>query len=173
MLWTPGLRNRRMARFAEAITVVLEHEGGYVDHKDDRGGATNWGISSRFLREIGDTRHPRELTRADAVDLYRRHFWNAGRFAYIDDQTIATKVFDLAVNVGVNRAGVLVQRACRAHGHELLEDGIVGPKTRAAIAACRPLEALRSEAAGHYRAIVASRRSQSVFLRGWLRRAYS
>ena len=31
--------------FDEIIEVVLEHEGGYVDDPDDRGGATNWGVT--------------------------------------------------------------------------------------------------------------------------------
>ena len=31
--------------FDEIIEVVLAHEGGFVDDPDDRGGATNWGVT--------------------------------------------------------------------------------------------------------------------------------
>ena len=38
-------------RFEEAIKVILKHEGGYSNDKDDPGGATDYGISLRFLQD--------------------------------------------------------------------------------------------------------------------------
>ena len=40
-----------MSHFEKAVEKVLEHEGGYVDHKADPGGATNYGISLRFVKQ--------------------------------------------------------------------------------------------------------------------------
>ncbi len=40
-----------MSNFEKAVEKVLEHEGGYVDHKNDPGGATNYGISLRFVKQ--------------------------------------------------------------------------------------------------------------------------
>ena len=40
-----------MSHFDTAIKKVLKHEGGYVDHKNDPGGATKYGISLRFIRK--------------------------------------------------------------------------------------------------------------------------
>ena len=40
-----------MSHFDTAIKKVLKHEGGYVDHKNDPGGATKYGISLRFIRQ--------------------------------------------------------------------------------------------------------------------------
>ena len=33
-------------KFDDAFTRLLGHEGGYVNHRDDPGGETNWGIST-------------------------------------------------------------------------------------------------------------------------------
>ena len=40
-------------RFTAAVARVLEHEGGFVDDPVDPGGATNWGISLRYLKKAG------------------------------------------------------------------------------------------------------------------------
>ena len=34
--------------FDDIIEKVLQHEGGYVNDKDDLGGETNYGITKRF-----------------------------------------------------------------------------------------------------------------------------
>lgn len=86
-----------MADFAHAIDNVLAHEGGFVDHESDPGGATNWGISSRFLAGVGDDRDVRNLSRADAIELYRVHFWERYRYEDLPDG-ISTKVFNISVN---------------------------------------------------------------------------
>jgi len=44
-----------MARFEDALPTVLRHEGLYSEDPADPGGATNYGISLRFLRQLGDT----------------------------------------------------------------------------------------------------------------------
>ena len=40
-----------MSNFESAVEKVLKHEGGYVDHANDPGGATNYGISLRFVKQ--------------------------------------------------------------------------------------------------------------------------
>ena len=41
-----------MAKFDVVIERVLAHEGGYVNHPKDPGGATNFGITQRTLTSI-------------------------------------------------------------------------------------------------------------------------
>lgn len=180
-------------RFRTAVDRVLEHEGGFVDHPKDPGGATNWGVSLRFLRGLqdadgdgwldGDLDHDgdvdaddiRQMTADQAREIYWRQWWHRydyGRF----DLPVAVKLFDLAVNMGHGQAAKLLQRSVRAtEGIVLADDGVIGPHTVQAVVGCPAAAlriAMRSEAAGFYRGLVAAKRDRGVFLAGWLNRAY-
>jgi len=165
--------------FVEAVAELLKHEGGYVDHPNDRGGATNWGISFRFYKSLkpdATKRDIRELTLDAAKQIYYEHWWV--RYGYRAlPFSIGKRVFSFAVNMPSQSAHKLLQRAIRAAtGEQLLEDGVLGEKTIAAAKAAdtgKLLGALRSEAAGYYRSLAAKNPSQKVFLKGWLNRAYA
>ena len=67
--------------FPEALTLVLRHEGGYVNHPDDPGGATNKGVTqgtyNAFRRSRGlPTRSVRELTGDELKTVYRQNYWD-------------------------------------------------------------------------------------------------
>jgi lysozyme family protein len=161
--------------FRAAVERTLQFEGSYVDDPADPGGATKYGISKRFLDGIGDNRHPRDLTIEDARQLYLKHFWEANGYDKIADPILAGKVFDLAVNMGPRQAHILLQRALRASSRPVAEDGKLGPLTLAAVNAAQPmclLAALRSEAAGFYRTLAATK-GMDRFLRGWVGRGYA
>ena len=85
---------------------------------------------------------------------------------------MATKVFDLAVNMGPNTAHCCLQRAVRAAtGQALKEDGILGAATLQIVNATSAevlLAAYRSEVAGYYRLL-----NKPRYEEGWLRRAYA
>jgi lysozyme family protein len=168
-----------------AIAFVLKHEGGFVDHAADPGGATSYGISLRFLKAEGldidgdgdvDADDVRALSREAAAGIYEASFWKPLRFDRLPGM-VAIKLFDLTVNVGPRPAGRILQRAVRgATGRELVEDGVIGPVTLAEVVnAPVPylVACLRSEAAGFYRALVAEKPQFKPFLVGWLNRAYS
>lgn len=178
-----------MAEFLAAVSHVLQHEGGFVDAPTDPGGATHFGVSLRWLRGLGDTDGDgwlegdldhdgdvdaddiRALTQDQALGLYRTQWWDRYGYGQLADQRLATKIFDLAVNMGAGQAHRLVQRALRAVGKTVREDGVMGPETRAAVDAYAYqglLPALRSEAAGFYRSL-----NKPEFVAGWLNRAYS
>lgn len=175
-------------RFRKALAVVLDHEGGFVDDRDDPGGATNHGVSLRWLRTLGeagdtdgdgdvDTDDIRALEMHDVVRLYHERWWVPHGYDSFPDSTVAIKTFDLAVNMGSKAAHRVLQRAIRASsGEALIDDGMIGPVTRQGLANCEPaslLAAVKSEAAGHYRLIAATKPRMKKFLRGWLNRAYS
>lgn len=180
--------------FERALSVVLAHEGGLSEHPDDPGGVTQYGISLRYLQSLGvrvgdldgdgdvDADDVRGMTREQAAAIYRR-LWDAGQYAELPP-AVAVKLFDLAVNMGARRAVRLLQRALRACGRPVTDDGLLGPQTiRAAWdvheewspgnADAALLAALRSEAAGYYRVLVAKNPRLSVFEHGWLNRAYA
>lgn len=163
------------ARFDDAIKVTLAHEGGYVCDPDDPGGATNYGISLRWLHSIGlhqwTPRRVREMTVKQAIDFYRRYWWI---YSSLEDQTVATKIFDMSVNMGHTQAHKLAQRALIEIGHVLVVDGIFGPNT---CAACNDsdesqlINGLRVKQIDFYRSLVRSRPRLSKFLPIWLKRA--
>lgn len=188
-----------MDKFLYAVDVILEHEGGFVDNKHDPGGATNYGISLRWLKSlVGDPESDvdqdgdvdaddiKHLTPAKARKFYQRYWWDRYAYNNITNIGVATKVFDMSVNMGGKQAHKLTQRAMRAVGVELVDDGILGPISFDAINKALPqllIPALRCTQAGFYYALVmrneALRKNGvdvedfSVFLKGWLNRAYS
>jgi len=166
-----------MSNFEVAAAVVLRHEGGFADDPRDPGGATNYGISSRWLRSVGlpwSREYVLAITAERAKQLYREYFWDPQGYAGINDQTVATKCFDAAVNMGARQANLLLQRALAYLGNPVDVDGILGPATLAATNGCDPsalLSELNRAYAGFYKGLVAARPGLSVFLGTWLRRA--
>lgn len=179
--------------FDQALAVVLAHEGGFVNDPNDPGGATKFGISLRWLKEIGDLDGDgrldgdlnldghididdiKLLTRDNAAAFYRAGWWDKYGYGSLPP-AVASKVFDLAVNMGGPQAHKVLQRACRAAGKPIVDDGLLGPVTRAAIEERSPAAlviAMRSEAAGFYRVLVGQKPTLGVFLNGWLKRAYA
>jgi lysozyme family protein len=159
-------------RFEHAVSFVLSHEGGYSNDIDDDGGETKYGISKRSYPHIDvDT-----LTIDEAKGIYKRDFWESQLYKDIKDVNLATKVFDLAVNMGSSWAHRLIQRALKSTGQNIAEDGVLGPITLTAINKADLtdlLAALKSEAAGYYRTLAATKPKRAKFLKGWLKRAYA
>lgn len=193
-----------MSVFEEAIDTVMEHEGGLSDHPNDPGSITKYGISLRWaLKAQGeepelkllldmdgdgdvDRDDIRFLTAQNAMDLYRHQWWDKFKYQELLFQSVATKVFDTAINVGARQAHKFLQRASRAAGIPLVADGIIGPTTLHAVNGAVPevlLAGLRSEQAGFYRALIMRNNALiakgvevpdfDVFKDGWLRRAYA
>lgn len=81
-----------------AITTLLKVEGGYVNHPDDPGGETKWGISKRSYPHLSI----KNLTRDDAISIYRNDYWERVPTTLPDG--LRWMVFDTAVNSGVQRA---------------------------------------------------------------------
>jgi lysozyme family protein len=159
--------------FDAAVALVLAHEGGLHDDPHDPGGLTNWGFA---LRENPDLTPEalRTMTRAEAVARYRARWWDAHPWHRLE-WPVALKAFDLAVPVGPANAIRALQRACRAAGRAVAEDGVLGAATIAtanAVPADVLLAALKSELAAHFRGLVAAAPEKARFLAGWLARAY-
>lgn len=154
-----------------AIEEVLKHEGVYSNDVDDEGGETKYGISKVHYPKLDI----KNLTLEKAKEIYKKDFWVNQHYDEIKDEKIVIKLFDLSVNIGIFWAHRLIQRALRACGEKIEEDGALGVKTLAAINKVDPtdlLAALKSEAAGYYRTLNAINSKRAKFLKGWLERAY-
>jgi lysozyme family protein len=159
------------SRFLKAFDYLMQHEGGYANNKADAGGETKYGISKRSYPHMDI----KNLTRDKARQIYFCDFWLKGKYEQINDETIAVKLFDLAVNMGIVQANKLIQRSLRSTGVNVVEDGVVGQITLTAINSADStdlLAALKSEAAGYYRLLAGINPSQQAFITGWLNRAY-
>lgn len=82
-----------------AVKHVLKMEGGYVNHPNDPGGETNYGISKRSYPLI----NIKELTEAEAIAIYHEDFW-LPIAARVMDVRLRMLAFDSAVNHGLGRA---------------------------------------------------------------------
>lgn len=109
--------------FEEALERVLAHEGGWVHHENDPGGATNYGITQAVARKHGYDGDMRHLPKSKAVEIYRADYWDKSRAGDLP-QALAFQYFDACVNHGVSRGVRLLQQAVGAE-----VDGKIGPKT--------------------------------------------
>ena len=99
----------------------------------------------------------------------------ANEGGYVSDKNIATQVFDLSVNLGIRAATIVLQRALRAGGINVFEDGLIGPETLSGASILEApilLAAIKAEAAGYYRTLAAQKPALQRYLNGWLNRAY-
>jgi len=152
--------------FDDALEAILRWEGGYSDHPNDPGGATNFGITIATLRrwrrpEPVTKEDVRNLPREEAREIYRAYYWHECRCDELPDG-VALAVFDSAVNQGPERARRLLQTALRVEA-----DGIFGPITMAAVAAADEatlLDEFMARRAVHYASLTA------IFHLGWYRR---
>lgn len=181
--------------FLDALGHTLGFEAGYANDPADAGGETFRGISrvsnpnwrgwqlidqvkargARTAKLIdaafeGDT----EMEQLVAV-LYYRDYWRPFE-SLVGLDRLTAKLFDTGVNTGVSRAVKLLQAALNdmLPAANLAVDGLLGPRTRAALAG-PPEEAVLAvyveKQAAYYQSIVDRKPGQAKFLKGWLRRA--
>ncbi|MGY6531509.1 glycoside hydrolase family 108 protein [Glycocaulis sp.] len=155
------------SRFAKALDHVLKWEGGYVDHPDDPGGATNFGITLATLqgwRGRSVTKADvKALTKAEAGEIYKARYWDQCRCDELPEGVDAI-VFDAAVNHGPGRAARLLQEALNVG-----VDGIIGPITMGAAKGADPRE-LVCEIGARRMVLYGSLAHFRTFGLGWSRR---
>lgn len=155
-------------RFAHWLPHILKHEGGYVNHPKDPGGATNKGIIQSTYDSWRDRQgQPRQsvrnITDAEVAAIYRRDYWDAVK----GDQLPAGVdycVFDFAVNSGINRAARYLQGAVN-----VAQDGKIGPATIAALGSRAPT-AIINEICNSRMAFLRGLSTFPTFGKGWTRR---
>lgn len=163
--------------FINAITETLKHEGGYVNHPNDRGGATNFGITEAVAREHGFHGDMKDLPLSTARNIYQKSYWDVLKLDAVDEvnSDLAHRLFDIGVNAGTGRAGRFLQTALNLAGESLKVDGAVGNATLSTLRRRKSdapffLSIIKALHAKHYIDICESNPTQKVFLRGWLKR---
>lgn len=105
-----------MASIDDLIEMLLRREGGFVDHPDDRGGPTNFGITEAVARAAGYAGAMRNLPRGTAADIYKKRYWYGTGFDRVNALAprIAAELFDTGVNMGPAVATGFLQRSLNA-----------------------------------------------------------
>jgi lysozyme family protein len=156
--------------FARSLTLVLAHEGGYVNHPKDPGGATNLGITlatfRRFIKPSGTVEDLKRLTKEQAGTCYRRQYWNAIQGSELPGG-VDYAVFDFAVNSGPSRAAKYLQAIVGAK-----VDGVIGPATIAATKAMMRATVV-NELCDRRMAFLKRLKTWGTFGRGWTSRVSS
>ena len=139
-----------MANFNSFISHITSAEGGYQKIASDTGNynsrgelvGTNHGISAKtFERVYGYPPSKQDmlnLTKAVALNIFKRLYWNKIKGDSIKSQAVAETFADHAINSGVKTATRLMQYALQALGFNVTVDGVVGDKTLTAINSADP-----------------------------------
>ncbi|QCW20366.1 peptidoglycan domain protein [Flavobacterium phage FPSV-S1] len=164
-----------MAQIKNLAPKIARWEGGYVNDKTDRGGATNMGVTLGTWRQIGyDKDGDGDI---DAIDIkllntkdfeaVLRQYWNRWQADKIVNQSIAEILVDWVWGSG--KWGIIIPQ--RLLGLE--EDGVVGAVTLLKINSQDPetIFKLIFEARVKFlKDIVKRDQKQAKFIKGWLNR---
>ena len=136
--------------FKKALQFVLKWEGGYVNNPNDKGGATNKGITqgtyNSWLISKGQQRKDvKFISQNEVEEIYYKNYWLKAGCQNMSKK-FAVLAFDTAVNMGVGRVREFLQAADYKHPEKFI-------KAREA----------------KYREF-ASYGNQKIFLQGWLNR---
>lgn len=156
--------------FERADKKVSVHEGGYVNHPKDPGGATNKGVIQRVydsyrLSKGQSRRSVRELTEAERLDIYRTRYWDAIRGDELP-AGVDYAVYDGAVNSGPIQSGRWLQRAL-GPAYLGTVDGVIGPETLRAARAHPDPAALVDSICDQRMAFLKALKTWPTFGKGW------
>ncbi|MBO6895226.1 MAG: glycoside hydrolase family 108 protein [Roseibium sp.] len=154
--------------FETSLAWTLVHEGGYVNHPKDPGGATNRGVIQRtynaYRHRMGlEPQSVKRITEAEVRAIYREQYWKAVAGDALP-AGVDYAVFDYGVNSGPRRAVKDLQRVVGAR-----PDGWVGNETLAAMTQTDPQEIVQKLCKRRFR-FVQGLKHWKHFGRGWTRR---
>jgi len=158
--------------FETAYNILIALEGGFVNHKYDRGGKTKYGISQRQYPDIDIE----NLTKEKAMKITKRDYWNKLSCDEFDNEELKLEMLDFGFVAGTSRCARYLQQALNLMGYDCIVDSIIGPNTvNQANRACRKyakalLAAIRGFEFEHFKRLALKDESQKAFIKGWLAR---
>lgn len=122
-----------MANHKILAPFIRYYEGGFVNDKDDPGGATNKGVTLTTFRSVfGKNKTVNDLkniTTAQWDIIFKKYFWDKCKADQISNQSIANMFVDFAWHSGLGNAVPIMQKVAGLNK----PDGIVGNITLNAI----------------------------------------
>lgn len=163
-----------MANFDLAVEYVLDSEGGFVDDPLDRGGCTNMGITqatlSRWLKHPATEQDVRDLERETAKEIYHDWYWLPVRGDAIEHQGVATCIFDIGVVCGTPTSVRLARMAIGAPAEGGFDHAMVERINAKAPESF--IHRFVGVVSDRFCDIVVKNKSQTRFIKGWMRRAH-
>jgi lysozyme family protein len=173
-----------MSDFQSALQKTLTHEGGYQNDPNDSGNwynginyGTKYGITAADMFHYfpaliaTDVNAVRNLTIEQAGTIYAAGYWK-DLYSQIVDQSLAEKLFDMGVLMGVVTAVKLLQISMQKE-ISIVTDGDFGPETLADVNAEGNLADYKSVLLNHAVSIIQNNPKDSGFIRGWIDRINS
>lgn len=163
-------------RFGECLDYILLAEGGYSNRKADRGGPTNYGVRQRtydawLTKHRHPIRHVKYIEMWEVRSIYDGEYWELVKCRLMSSP-MDLVMFDSAVQHGPRLAAKMLQEMVGT-----TQDGKIGPKTLAALAAREQqlgrrgaIQAFIKIREAFYAQIIANDASQEENKRGWANR---
>lgn len=167
-----------MAKMETLAPWIFAHEGGYAKDPNDRGGATNKGVTIATWRAYGydkngdgkiNEQDMKLVTTADAEHIMRLHFWNIWQGDQIKSQSIANLLVDWLWASG--KYGITIPQQMLG----VKADGKAGSRTLAALNAQNPAKFFKLLMQRRERYILNISKpgsSNYKFRNGWLNRLH-
>jgi len=159
------------ANYKPSLSLVLAHEGGFVHHKLDPGGATNKGVTQKVYdsyRAVKGLKSQtvRLISNIEVEEIYRTNYWRLVRGDNLP-AGVDYCVFDFAVNSGVSRSVRYLQRVVGVN-----DDAIIGDMTLEAVynMARKNEEGLIATLCANRLIFLKSLNTFPTFGKGWTRR---
>lgn len=169
----------------QIVEKTLGHEGGYSNNPADSGGETMWGITIANARRYGYTGPMKQMPRTEAVRIYIEKYLKEPGIDLLNpiSSRVCEEVYDTGVNAGPAVAIEFLQRALNVLNRrgkdypDVLADGQLGPKTRAALTAFIAKRKLNGEVVllkilnvmqgAFYISLAERREKDEEFINGW------
>lgn len=153
------------------VAWIKSWEGGFANDPNDKGGPTNKGITLGTFRSVyGQNKTVDDLKRMTDQQwehIFLTKFWNRWQADQIKDINVAFLLVQWVWGSGVWG----IKNPQKVLGVKV--DGIVGPKTIAAVNSRNGrdlFEALKAEKRAYFERICVATPTNRKFLKGWLRR---
>lgn len=170
--WEAGITLKEGESFESAFARAKTR--GFSNDPADPGGATMVGVTLSTFKTYCKRNGLRTPNVADLKaitykvwrDILHTLYWNKWKADLIEDQRVANMLVDWVwgsgANIGIKRPQKLLN---------VTQDGIVGPKTLAAVNSTpNLLKTLYDARKAHFEAIVKARPTSKKFLKGWMNR---